>query len=62
MKIFLNSPREDFEKLELQKPTGYFNSFIIIPTGELHDSNPGDAILGKLDFAALCMHRLCAVV
>ena len=41
MKIFLNSPREDFEKLELQKPTGYFNSFIIIPTGELHDSGYG---------------------
>ena len=41
MKIFLNSPREDFEKLEFQKPTGHFNSFIIIPTGEQHYSGFG---------------------
>lgn len=38
MKIFLYSPKEDFEKLEFKKPTGYFNSVMIIPTGELHDS------------------------
>lgn len=26
MEIFLNSHREDFEKLKFQKPTGYFNT------------------------------------
>lgn len=41
MEIFLNSPKEDFEKLEFQQPTGHFNSFIIIPTGEMHDSGYG---------------------
>ena len=41
MEIFLSSPKEDFEKLEFKRPTGYFNSFVIIPTGELHDSGYG---------------------
>lgn len=41
MEIFLNSPIEDFKKLEFQRPTGHFDSFIIIPTGEMHDSGYG---------------------
>ena len=49
MEIFLNSTKEDFEKLEFQKPTGHFNSFVIIPTGELHDSG-----YGCMKFALFC--------
>ena len=34
----LNSTREEFEKLEYKRPTESFNGFVIIPTGEMHDS------------------------
>ena len=30
--------KEAFEQLEYQRPTTKFNGFVIIPTGELHDS------------------------
>lgn len=34
----LNSTKEEFEKLEYKRPTSKFNGFVIIPTGEIHDS------------------------
>ena len=37
----LNSTKEEFEKLEYKRPTDSFNGFVIIPTGEMHDSGFG---------------------
>ena len=32
------STKEEFEKLEYKRPTENFNGFVIIPTGQMHDS------------------------
>lgn len=37
----INSTKEEFEKLEYKRPTDKFNGFVVIPTGEIHDSGYG---------------------
>lgn len=39
--MYLDSTKEEFEKLEYKRPTGKIDGFVIIPTGELHDSGYG---------------------
>lgn len=34
----LNATKEEFLNLEYKRPEGPFDGFVIIPTGELHDS------------------------
>lgn len=38
MNYFVDSPRELFDSLDYFAPTKPFNGFVIIPTGEYHDS------------------------
>ena len=40
-KMKLDATREEFENLPIKKPELPFNSFVIIPTGKIHDSGYG---------------------